>query len=74
MCESLFKSIDINKDGSLERSEITGFITQISKELGLEVNPDDQELKGVYEELDVDGNGDVDLDELQVFLKRIFIL
>ena len=42
--------------------------------MGLEKNPDDKTLEGVYKELDEDGSNDVSLDELEVFLRRIFIL
>ena len=41
VCAALFKAIDVNNDGSLERSEIRRFIDRICDEMGLEKNPDD---------------------------------
>ena len=72
--DALFRAIDVNNDGSLERSEIKEFIDKICNEMGLHRNPDDQTLEQVFNELDVDGDNDISLDELEVFLRRIFIL
>ena len=74
VCASLFRAIDKNRDGSLERAEIKNFISEISADMGVKLDKSDKILDGVYAELDADGSNDVDLEELEVFLKRIFIL
>ena len=72
--DALFRAIDTNNDGSLERAEIKDFIDGICTDMGLQRNPDDASLEQVFNELDVDGDNDISPDELEVFLKRIFIL
>ena len=42
--------------------------------MGLEKKTDDETLDEVFKELDADGGGDVSVDELESFLRRIFIL
>ena len=74
VCNALFNAIDKNKDGSLEKSEIRGFIDKICDDMGLEKKTDDETLDEVFKELDADGGGDVSVDELESFLRRIFIL
>ena len=74
VCNALFNHIDKNKDGSLEKSEVTGFIDKICEDMGLEKKADDETLDNVFKELDADGGGDVDPEELATFLRRIFIL
>ena len=45
VCDALFRAIDVNGDGSLERSEIRGFIDQICEDMGMTKNPDDESLE-----------------------------
>ena len=37
-------------------------------------NPDDTSLESVFQEMDADGSDSVDFEELEAFLRRIFIL
>ena len=55
-------------------NEIKSFINKICIEMGVTRNPNDTTLEGVFAELDEDKSDDVSIEELQVFLKRIFIL
>ena len=41
VCDALYRAIDVNNDGSLERSEIKDFIDKICEDMGLTKNPDD---------------------------------
>ena len=35
VCDAIFKAIDVNGDGNLERDEIRGFINKICLDIGL---------------------------------------
>ena len=41
--------------------------------MGLKNGPDDRTITEVFNELDEDGGGDIDSEELSSFLKKIFI-
>jgi Ca2+-binding EF-hand superfamily protein len=73
VCTEVFKTIDVNGDGSLEKKEIRNFIDNICQEMGMETNPDDETIAEVFNELDEDGSNDISIDEMKVFLKKIFV-
>ena len=73
VCTEVFKTIDINNDGSLEKKEIRNFIDNICQEMGMESNPDDVTIAEVFNELDEDGSNDISIEEMKLFLKKIFI-
>ena len=54
--------------------EIRAFIDLICAETGVVRNADDMTLDEVFADMDEDGNNSVEFDELEEFLKRIFIL
>lgn len=73
VCTEVFKTIDINNDGNLEKKEIRNFIDNICQEMGMESNPDDTTIAEVFNELDEDGSNDISIDEMKMFLRKIFI-
>ena len=74
VCTEVFKTIDVNNDGSLEKKEIRNFIDNICQEMGMKNNPDDKTIAEVFSELDEDGSNDIDIEEMKIFLRKIFIV
>lgn len=72
VCKEVFKTIDDDGNGHLERSEIKAFIEKICKEMGMKNNPDDKTMNEVFAELDEDGSDDVSAEELKTFLRKLF--
>lgn len=69
----IFESIDISKDGGLDKNEIINFIKQICVSMGLAKMPENKVFDEVFRALDEDSSGDIDMLELKDFLKKIFI-
>jgi hypothetical protein len=44
VCSEVFKTIDVDGSGSLERAEIKNFIFNICSEMGMKNNPDDKTI------------------------------
>ena len=73
VCSEVFKTIDVDGSGSLERSEIKNFIFNICAEMGMKNNPDDRTISEVFAELDEDGSDDISVEELKGFLRKLFV-
>lgn len=73
VCTEVFKTIDVDGSGSLERSEIKNFINNICAEMGMKNNPDDKTIQEVFAELDEDNSNDISIEELKGFLRKLFI-
>lgn len=72
VCSEVFKTIDVDGSGSLERSEIKNFINNICTEMGMKNNPDDKTIQEVFKELDQDDSDDISVEELKGFLRKLF--
>ena len=44
VCGEVFKTIDVDTSGTLERQEIKNFILNICSEMGMKNNPDDKTI------------------------------
>mmetsp|Transcript_24680 Transcript_24680/g.24248 ORF Transcript_24680/g.24248 Transcript_24680/m.24248 type:complete len:101 (-) Transcript_24680:77-379(-) len=73
VCTEVFKTIDVDQSGSLERSEIKNFIFNICSEMGMKNNPDEKTIAEVFSELDEDGSDDISVNELKGFLRKLFV-
>ena len=73
VCNEVFKTIDVDSSGSLEKIEIKNFINNICMEMGMKNNPDDKTIQEVFAELDEDNSDDISLDELKAFLRKLFV-
>jgi Ca2+-binding EF-hand superfamily protein len=73
VCSEVFKTIDVDGSGSLERAEIRNFINNICAEMGMKNNPDDKTIQEVFAELDEDGSDDISTEELKQFLRKLFV-
>ena len=73
VCSEVFKTIDVDGSGSLERAEIKNFIYNICSEMGMKSNPDDKTISEVFAELDEDGSDDISVEELKKFLRKLFV-
>jgi Ca2+-binding EF-hand superfamily protein len=65
VCKEVFKSIDVDASGSLEKAEIRQFIENICKEMGMKKSPDDDTINELFKELDEDDSDDITIDELK---------
>ncbi len=72
VCCEVFKAIDADNSGSIDRKEIKNFILNICKEMGMRSDPDDKTIQEVFAELDADNSNDVSRDELRGFLRKLF--
>lgn len=73
VCGEVFKTIDVDQSGSLERAEIKNFILNICSEMGMKSNPDDKTIQEVFAELDEDNSDDISAEELKSFLRKLFV-
>ena len=73
VCSEVFKTIDVDSSGSLEKAEIKNFINNICMEMGMKNNPDDKTIQEVFAELDEDNSDDISIDELKAFLRKLFV-
>lgn len=73
VCSEVFKTIDVDSSGSLEKAEIKNFINNICLEMGMKNNPDDKTIQEVFAELDEDNSDDISIDELKGFLRKLFV-
>ena len=73
VCTEVFKTIDVDQSGSLERGEIKNFIFNICAEMGMKNNPDEKTIAEVFSELDEDGSDDISVEELKGFLRKLFV-
>jgi Ca2+-binding EF-hand superfamily protein len=73
VCTEVFKTIDVDSSGSLEKAEIKNFINNICMEMGMKNNPDDKTIQEVFSELDEDNSDDISIDELKGFLRKLFV-
>lgn len=69
----IFQSIDVSADGKLEKFEIRSFIVRICKEMGITAVPEEKVFDEVFADLDEDGSGDISMDELKDFFRKIFV-
>lgn len=69
--KEVFKAIDCDGNGDLDKDEIQSFIDRICEEMGIKSNPDDPEMKEMYSDLAV-GDESVSLEKLKDFLRRLF--
>jgi Ca2+-binding EF-hand superfamily protein len=73
VCAEVFKTIDEDESGSLERMEVKNFIYKICNEMGMANKPDEKTINEVFLELDEDGSDDISSNELKEFLRKLFI-
>ena len=71
--ESVFKSIDKDNSGTLEKKEIEEFISTICGEMNIKKLPGSDSVEQVFKEIDTDHSNNISQGELGVFLKTIFL-
>ncbi len=59
VCSTMYKTIDFDGSGSLERIEISKFIRKICEEMGMLNYPDDKTITEMFAECDEDGSNDI---------------
>ncbi len=69
---AVFGSIDKDKSGTLELTEVEEFIKGVCSEMGIKKAPGMENIKEVFEELDEDHSRTISKDELAKFLRVLF--
>jgi Ca2+-binding EF-hand superfamily protein len=69
--DSVFASIDKDHSGSIEESEITGFIDKINKQMELNMSSNKDLISEVFKEMDKDHSKAIDKIELGNFLRTL---
>ena len=65
-----FDSVDTDKSGQIDESELEKVMAQISNDMGAEP-PSKEDVKEVLEHLDTDHSGKIDFDEFKVLIKDV---
>ena len=71
--DSVFASIDKDNSGTIEESEIAGFIERVNKQMELNMSSSKDLISEVFKEMDKDHNKNIDKAELGVFLKILLL-
>jgi Ca2+-binding EF-hand superfamily protein len=70
VCMGIFKEMDKDKSGDIDASELKEFSDKIQAELGMKSNKDQE--AALMKEIDKNGNGKVELDEMELYLLKLF--
>ncbi|KAJ9522434.1 hypothetical protein QJQ45_008274 [Haematococcus lacustris] len=70
--DSLFESLDINKNQGLDQRELQLYITQCCEDLGVKEPPSQEQVAHVFRHLDLNNDNSVNKDELSAFLLHLF--
>ena len=65
-----FDSVDTDKSGQIDESELEKVMAQISNDMGAEP-PSKEDVKEVLEHLDTDHSGKIDFEEFKVLIKDV---
>eukprot|EP00826_Nyctotherus_ovalis_P042044 TRINITY_DN428_c0_g1_i3.p2 TRINITY_DN428_c0_g1~~TRINITY_DN428_c0_g1_i3.p2 ORF type:complete len:110 (-),score=33.17 TRINITY_DN428_c0_g1_i3:81-410(-) len=71
--KTVFDSIDTDKSGSLELSEMEGFMRKVCDEMNIKGGPNKSEINEIFESLDTDKSKSIGIDEMGAFLKKILL-
>ena len=69
----VFDSIDTDKSGTLELSEMEAFMKKVCDEMKIEGGPNTTELSEIFDSLDTDKSKNIGMEEMTVFLKKILL-
>ena len=65
-----FDSVDTDKSGQIDESELQKVMVQISNDIGVEP-PSAEDVKEVLNHLDTDHSGKIDFNEFKVLIKDV---
>ena len=71
--KTVFDSIDTDKSGSLELSEMEEFMRKVCGEMNIKAGPNKSEIKEIFDSLDTDKSKSIGIDEMGAFLKKILL-
>jgi Ca2+-binding EF-hand superfamily protein len=66
-----FQTTDTDGSGVIDRNELEKAMKQISEDIGI-VLPSQAEVDEVFNALDADKSGKLDLNEFKIFVRKIF--
>ena len=69
--QEAFEMFDVNKDGTISKKELEFILRSLNED------PDEDEINQLLEDVDVDGNGEIDFEEFVALMgkrqKTIFV-
>ena len=70
IAEEAFKAVDTDNSNYIDKNEFKECSLQVAKGFGFE-NPSQSAIEEIYNKLDADGNGTIELDEFKKYVKEI---
>ena len=71
--KTVFDSIDTDKSGTLEISEMENFMKKVCEEMNIKGGPNKSEINEIFDSLDTDKSKNIGMDEMGDFLKKILL-
>ena len=68
--KAVFDSVDTNQSGKIDKGELKAAMQQVAAQAEIPPPSDDQ-VQAAMSALDVDGSGDVDVDEFKTLVRQI---
>ena len=62
--QEAFEMFDVNKDGSISKKELEHILRSLNED------PDEEEIQQLLDEVDVDGNGEIDFEEFVALMGK----
>ena len=63
--QEAFEIFDVNKDGSISKKELENILRSLNED------PEEEEIQQLLDEVDVDGNGEIDFEEFVALMGKI---
>ena len=63
--QEAFEIFDLNKDGSISKKELENILRSLNED------PEEEEIQQLLDEVDVDGNGEIDFEEFVALMGKI---
>ena len=62
--QEAFEMFDVNKDGSISKKELENILRSLNED------PEEEEIQQLLDEVDVDGNGEIDFEEFVALMGK----
>lgn len=73
IAKAAFDAVDTDCSGSIEEPELKTVMSSVASDIGMD-SPSDNDVRDVFKELDVNGDGKISLEEFKVLIKQVLEL